>query len=491
MHIGRALRVLAFSGVLLPMHPLRAQESETLIRASSRLVLLDVVVTDKAGRPIRGLTQEDFTVLENGAPQKITSFEAVASPSSGSGTAANGSRNIILLDELNIAFSDLSYARDRIVTFLDRNPVEKQPTALMVIGPRGLTMVEDFTQNNQDLKDKLTHLKPVNVNSKGGTDSKWAQEHAQAALRALTEIARASVGSPYSFNVIWVTSGFADLVETPGSNNQVEAGLRGVANLLIRSRMRLYTIDPAGVMPFDKPAGHAKVSRGAIQDGHDSSAVKLQTSAHGEQRTADGQLGHMTAIMGGLSYYGRNDVEEAIRQAVEDGSSAYVISYSPSNTSFDGGYRQIEIQMNRPEATARTRKGYYAVADDAVTSKAMAEALWEAAISSPLTYTGLDVSCPATYDGTKDRLTGKLIVTPQRPTLETDQREQVIRVASFSADQKLLNNWLWRVTWKTPWTNRVVSANFDKVLSPKARAVRFLVSDPDAEHVGTCEYRLP
>jgi hypothetical protein len=45
-------------------------------------------------------------------------------------------------------------------------------------------------------------------------------------------------------------------------------------------------------------------------------------------------------------------VEEAIGQTIEDGSSAYVISYSPSNTNFDGGYRKIEIETNRAEATA-------------------------------------------------------------------------------------------------------------------------------------------
>ena len=52
---------------------------------------------------------------------------------------------------------------------------------------------------------------------------------------ALT-LARAAVGSPYSVNVIWVTSGFAGLVQTPTANDQLDAGLRGVANLLIRSR---------------------------------------------------------------------------------------------------------------------------------------------------------------------------------------------------------------------------------------------------------------
>ncbi|MBV9295205.1 MAG: hypothetical protein JO145_06490, partial [Acidobacteriaceae bacterium] len=59
-----------------------AQQSIPLIRSTSRLVLLDVIVTDKTGRPLRQLKKDDFTVLENGIPQTITSFEGVAGASS-------------------------------------------------------------------------------------------------------------------------------------------------------------------------------------------------------------------------------------------------------------------------------------------------------------------------------------------------------------------------------------------------------------------------
>ena len=44
-------------------------------KASSNLVVVDVVVTDKAGKPMRGLKQGDFTVLEDGKPQKVSVFE--------------------------------------------------------------------------------------------------------------------------------------------------------------------------------------------------------------------------------------------------------------------------------------------------------------------------------------------------------------------------------------------------------------------------------
>src|SRR3954462_13073424 len=49
------------------------------IRTNTRLVLVDVVVTDKKGQPITGLKPENFTVEENGKKQKISMFVAPGS----------------------------------------------------------------------------------------------------------------------------------------------------------------------------------------------------------------------------------------------------------------------------------------------------------------------------------------------------------------------------------------------------------------------------
>ncbi|MGC2657942.1 MAG: VWA domain-containing protein, partial [Bryobacteraceae bacterium] len=366
------------------------------------------------------------------------------------------------------------------------------PTALMAIGPSGLTMLQDFNQSNEKLKEKLHHLAAFDPNPKGGVDPHWVPEHAQSALRALMQVARTAVGSPYSLNVIWVTSGFPGLIYRPGTEGGgVEAGLRRVINLLMDTRMRLYTIDPIGVIPLGELASNPKISRGHIQDGHVSAAEQMLASTGGEESSTRSLLDHMTKMMGGVSYYGRNDVEEALSEAMTDGSSAYLLSYSPSNTTFDGSYRKIEVHTDVPDSAARTRQGYYAVPDDTKPDKDMTNSVLEAALSSPLLYVGLQVACPASYDAATNRLTGKVVVTPYEQPAEPDQHDQTIRAASFSDDNKLLNSWLWRVSWKAPWTTRVVSASVDKVLSPKSKFVRFLVADPSAQRIGTCEYRLP
>src|ERR1700744_737801 len=73
---------------------------------ADRRLVLDVVVTDKSGKTVKGLEQKDFTVLDNGHPQTVLSFQASGS---GSGAAATAQHEtpvqiILLVDEVNTNF---------------------------------------------------------------------------------------------------------------------------------------------------------------------------------------------------------------------------------------------------------------------------------------------------------------------------------------------------------------------------------------------------
>ena len=252
-------------------------------------------------------------------------------------------RTIILLDQLNIQFQDLAYARDQITKFLRAHAVEQQPTALMAIGRHGLTMIQDFTLENRRLEERLSKLPALLANPVDGyADPVLATEHAQDALRALAQLARAAVGYPFRLNVVWVTSGFAGTLQGLNSSGELGSGIRNVTNLLIRSRMSLYTIDPSGVIPISH-VGALNTSSGKGRKGMQDRVSQFAGPPSNQQLTADQLLSEMTRLMGGVSYFNRNDVETALGQAVEDGSSAYAITYSPANTDFGGQYRKIEV----------------------------------------------------------------------------------------------------------------------------------------------------
>src|SRR5947209_12456898 len=54
-----------------------------VLKASTRLVVVNVTVRDKQGRPVTGLSANDFTVNENGKPQKVASLAYFDSQSPG------------------------------------------------------------------------------------------------------------------------------------------------------------------------------------------------------------------------------------------------------------------------------------------------------------------------------------------------------------------------------------------------------------------------
>ena len=145
-----------------------------------------------------------------------------------------------------------------------------------------------------------------------------------------------------------------------------------------------------------------------------------------------------------------------------------------------------------PGTIAHTRYGYYAVADDAVQGAETREAKWDTALSSPLPYSAFALSCAVNYDAESGKASGPLTSKPTPIIMAAEQQSiQIVRAAALSSSGSILSGWSWQIDWKKTWTNRVSTVTFDKQLPKKTKALRFLVSDPAGDHIGTCDYRLP
>jgi VWFA-related protein len=157
-------------GVNVPKSSSEAQEgSVATFHTQAQLVQLDISVTDSTGRPITGLQQSDFTVLEDGQPQAIRTFEphipntvqavkSAAAPklSLPPNTFTNqvaappeGPLSILLLDLWNTPVSDQAYARKQTIEFLKGLPPGKT-IAMYVLGNR-LTLVQGFSDDSATL----------------------------------------------------------------------------------------------------------------------------------------------------------------------------------------------------------------------------------------------------------------------------------------------------------------------------------------------------
>jgi VWFA-related protein len=151
----------------------KEDNSEVKFTARTELVLIPTLVTDKSGNHISGLKKEDFTVLENGAEQKIATFEEItsdahrlsrpANPNEFSNSVAGGSSNrritLIVLDFINTRFVDQAYARQDLLKYLTQSVDQHEPTALYTLTRSGIHVIHDFTTDPRILVAALHKVK--------------------------------------------------------------------------------------------------------------------------------------------------------------------------------------------------------------------------------------------------------------------------------------------------------------------------------------------
>jgi VWFA-related protein len=157
---------------------LLAQETPTdipslTIRSNTRLVLVDVVVTDKKGQPVTGLKAEDFTVEENGKKQKVSIFvppgvanrTAPIPPPPGvlsnlpENMSPQGVPTVLLLDAMNSPFKDQAYARSQMLKYVLEEAQIGRPIAILTLTDK-LHVLQQFTSDPQVLVTAIKNLRP-------------------------------------------------------------------------------------------------------------------------------------------------------------------------------------------------------------------------------------------------------------------------------------------------------------------------------------------
>jgi VWFA-related protein len=389
------------------------------ITVNARIVVLDVVVTDKQGRVVhRDLTRDDFKVLEDGVTQTIRTFEppsdhrmpasdgaAVVKSAADLKKIGNAPVAILVLDELNSTFQDSSFSRQMLVKYLKSQPaVLKEPTVLMVATNVTFQQLHDYTQDRDALIEAVKKHMPEYpwrmMNS--GKSGPGAVERMAQVLGALQQIAQSSMGTPGRKNLIWVGNGFpsSDLVSLPRDEADViETALRRCTDRLLAARVTVYTINPT--------ADSASTVEVDTQDALNTSLDENHADPFGGSVS----FADLAPTTGGIAFAGRNDLNNVIGESIDEGQVYYTLSYSPSNRSQDAAkFRKIKIVMTDLDLRATTRDGYYPetdadlnpVLDKTMTAKmvrANLELDLSAALTTTISYNGLDVTAAKTGSG--------------------------------------------------------------------------------------------
>jgi len=334
--------------------PLQPNENGIFtVKTTSRLVVLDVVVTDKKGNLVTGLKREDFSVTEAKEPQTILNFESPGAHQVGPEVTINSTAdldrlaprapvNIILLDEFNTRFEDMAFARYSLKKFLEKQPDKlTTPTMLIAVDLRHFTVLHDYTQNKKAVIDALNHHLVSYPWQIRGTS--WIPERVSTAFGTLMRVAEATVGHPGHKNMIWIGRGlpalnFANL--EVDSQTRVDNAVQECVNALRDARVTLYSIDPAGLL--------------------------VDTMAYGQDASDIDPFGgnytfnRLAKATGGKALYGRNDVDAEIGTTARDGNGFYTLTYRPASESLDPEkFRKIAVTLSRPDLVVTAREGYY------------------------------------------------------------------------------------------------------------------------------------
>ena len=414
-----------------------AQRATGSVEGRVTAVLVDVVVRDKRGEPVRGLTASDFEVFEDGVPQKIGSFTLVsdgavpaapavpvvtATPGTelGSPPPVNSGPTVTAL-----VFDRLSPEARRLAVEAAKNYLgtkEQTPDYFGIFSvDLALTPYAPFTRNARVLRQALDKMAgrassqfsnpeeqqrkqnleqaaaaarqgatPSSAGGPGGApqmgtaagDAQLAQMEANM-IRDFDVMARNQEGYATTNGLFAIIGGmrplpgrkslvfFSEGVAIPPAVHRLFLGVIDAAN---RANVSIYTMDAAGLRAESEQgkirdtvnqAGRRGIDTGYAQNTKTDAPLMKDLEKNEDVLRQDPHtgLGELARDTGGLLFESTNNLRQGFDRIENDLRNYYLLGYTPSNDTYDGHFRTIDVKVSRPGVTVAARKGYFAVRD--------------------------------------------------------------------------------------------------------------------------------
>ena len=423
-----ALTVACATAVSARQAPRPATSNQDLpdvtFRVEVNYVEVDAFVQDAQGNPVTDLTANDFELLEEGTPQKVSSFAMVnlpielsdrplyatapVEPDVRSNVTSEGRIYVILLDDLHIHPTRAPRVRAALRQFVQENLGTNDLAA--VVSSRGYSAdSQDFTNNPRLLTyaiERFTGKVPfetpetdlvLGVGQATPADP-TRQEEAQRArtlmqsMRTLGDFLGGVRGRRKT--IIFVSEGIGyDIYNTMDLAGGAATGImedseKAVASLT-RANVSVYAIDPRGLVDGERLANAREMDQAGFRRSQDSLRV-------------------LAAQTGGFAAVNQSDLAGAFDRIVRENSSYYILGYYPTNERRDGAFRKVQVQVRRPGVQVRSRRGYVAPRGDAPRVgprfNGALSAAAATALSSPLPVKGVPVHLfAAPYKGSSDK----------------------------------------------------------------------------------------
>jgi VWFA-related protein len=385
-------------------------QNPSVIRMSIDLVQIDATVTDPQGRHVTDLTAEDFEILQDGKPQRLSGFAFVPTgtllapatagnstigptigptSSSTSGTVPPLARDhvrrtmAIVVDDLSLSFQSITRVRNVLRRFVDDRMQPGDLVAILRTGA-GMGALQQFTTDRRLLHAAVDGVR-WNMESRvapfeaaTGIDTRLENIEKELAtmgtLGAIQYVIRGVAQLPGRKSILLLSDGFR-LTDADMKYGNVLSLLRSVVDESNRAGVVLYGIDLRGLAATAPTAadGNAVESAGLVdRRGHELSATQ----------DGVGALAHET---GGLFFTNTNDIDDALRRVLDDQQGYYLLGYVPEHSTFssrDPKFHSLTVRVKRSGLRVRSRRGFLGKPESSRTVDAPMDRMI-AAVTSP------------------------------------------------------------------------------------------------------------
>lgn len=398
--------------------PQSTEPAETL-HTGTQLVIVDVVVQDRAGHPVHGLTQDSFVLSEQKKPQTVRNFEehsSVAAQKPGppmpqmppgvftdySPIPPDSTLNILLIDSLNTPMKDQMYVRQQLQDYVKH---AKPGARIAIFGlTNRLILLQGFTQDPEILKAAVEHRliargstlldDPVGTDSDSTTSlsdtmqdsiaagiggaafqtalanvqqfeaeqqSFQIQLRTQYTLDAFNALAHYLINFPGRKNLVWFSGSFPlqidpdPTLDDPFAVVDSNEEFRETTNLLAQAQTAVYPVDARGLMT--QPMFSAANS-GKKYVGNPQAFGQAVMKFSQSQADEHMTMEQMASDTGGHAYYNTNGLADAVAKALDAGSNYYTLTYNPADHNWNGDYRNIRVDLAGPVAAQGYKLAY-------------------------------------------------------------------------------------------------------------------------------------
>jgi VWFA-related protein len=422
-----------------PAAPAAAASDSPSFPAQVDVVTVDVVVTDKKGQTVTGLTKDDFQIVEEDAPQNITSFEAVQLPATASEKPAPrphvstnldreshaGRSFVIVFDDIHLTIPGAHNAKAAVAQFLKTGVREGDRVSLVATGggawwstrmeagrdeliallkrldgrfipdssPERMSDYEAMRihiYHDQQVEERVSRrFETYGASAKSQTsdDANLYQNGDPYVQARATDVYFQSVSrNRITLQVLQRVLNSLGAAKGRKSVILVSEGFIYDPNLSEfkdavqasrRGNAAMYFLDVRGLtgMPV-----YFTAEFGPPIDTRDIGAVFLDTLQESEGSES------LASDSGGFSVKNTNDLGKGIQRIGDESRAYYLLGYIPTSTARDGRFRKIQVKLpNKKGLTIRARKGYFAPTDEKLVAKKQeaVDPAIQAALDSP------------------------------------------------------------------------------------------------------------